>query len=174
MFLSVATDAHAEMKRLVEEGRTPKPDGTPGYILALDPEHRSFKQALIVVTFAGIYFEALTYFVARQKSKSQAEKVDGARYRGKLERLGINEEALLQVAESFQLDRNDLVHEKASPAAEVDWGEVRFAQSCADKAMDFIVAVQRALSAAIPLTPRSAGTPIKRALSDPPASRGAR
>lgn len=147
-FLSIARSAHQEMRRLQDEGRTPKPDGGPGYVITLDPEQRSFKQALIATAFAGIYFEALTYFIARRKSKSQAEKVDKARYRGKLIALGVGDEALLGAAESFQQDRNDLIHEKAIAVEEVDWTEARFAQSCADKAMEFVAAVESALAAA--------------------------
>lgn len=144
-FLSVAREAHQEMSQLVQEGRTPKPDGSPGYIITLDPEQRSFKQALIAIAFAGIYFEALTYFIARRKSKSKAEKVDKARYHGKLIALGVKDEALLAAAKSFQEVRNDLIHEKAVAVEEV---EARFAQSCADRAMEFVAAVQSALAAA--------------------------
>jgi len=147
-FLAIATEAHREMRRLVDESRTPKADGMPGYVILLDPQRRSFKQALITVAFAGIYYEALTYFIARETSKSQAAKVDGADYRGKLEALGITDKALLQTANSFRLDRNDLIHEKAVPADEIDWVQARFAQSCADKAIEFISAVQLALATA--------------------------
>lgn len=147
-FLSVAREAHQEMRRLVEEGRTPKPDGSPGYIVTLDPQQSSFKQALIAMAFAGIYFEAHTYFVARLQSKSQAEKVDRAGYRDKLVALGVTDDELLAAAESFRQDRNHLIHEKAMPAEEVNWAEARFAQSCADKAMEFVAAVQSALASA--------------------------
>lgn len=136
------------MRRLDAEGRTPKPDGSPGYIVKLDPQRRSFKQALIAVAFAGIYYEALTYFVARQTNKSQARKVDSADYRGKLVALGVADTSLLCAAEAFRVNRNDLVHEKAAPAEEVDWVQVRFAQSSADEAIHFIAAVQQALAAA--------------------------
>lgn len=147
-FLSIAREAHEEMKRLVEEGRIPKPDGSPGYVVTLDPEQRSFKQALIATAFAGMYFEALTYFVARRQSKAKAERVDHAGYRGKLLALGVTDEALLIAAESFRHDRNDLIHEKAMPAEDMNWAEVRFAQSCADRAMEFVAAVQKALTVA--------------------------
>lgn len=146
--LSIAREAHQEMTRLVHEGRTPKPDGSPGYVVKLDPQQGSFKQALIVMAFAGIYFEALTYFIARLKSKTHAKKVDKARYRGKLILLGVRDDALLDAAESFQQDRNDLIHEKAIAVEEVDWTEARFAQSCADTAMEFVAAVKRALATA--------------------------
>jgi hypothetical protein len=147
IFLSIARSAHQEMRRFLDEGRTPKSDGSPGYVITLDSERRSFKQALIATAFAGIYFEALTYFIARRKSKSQAEKVDRARYRGKLIALGVRDEALLGAAESFQQDRNDLIHEKAIAVEDVAWSETRFAQSCADNAMEFVAAVERALAA---------------------------
>lgn len=145
IFLSVAREAHQQMKRLLEEGRTPKPDGSPGYIIKLDPEHRAFKQALIVVMFSGVYFEALTYYVARQVSKSKADKVGNASYREKLVALGISDEELLHSAEAFRADRNDLVHEKAIPVSDINWAKARFAESCADKAIEFVASVERLL-----------------------------
>lgn len=145
-FLSVAREAHQEMTRLFEEGRTPKPDGSQGYIVKLDLKQRSFKNALVAVTFAGIYFEALTYFVARQISKSKATRVDKAGYHDKLVELGVTDWSLLQAAETFRINRNDLVHEKAIPASVVNWEEVRFAESCADKAIEFVTTVHAVLT----------------------------
>lgn len=145
IFRSVAREAHQRMKHLLEEGRTPKPDGSPGYIVKLDPEHRAFKQALIVVMFSGAYFEALTYYVARQVSKSKADKVGNASYRKKLVSLGICNDELLQAAEAFRADRNDLVHEKAIPATDLNWEKARFAESCADRAIEFVASVERLL-----------------------------
>jgi len=135
------------MKRLLEEGRTLKPDGSPGYVVKFDPEQRVFKQALIAITFSGIYFEAFAYFVARQISKSKAEKVDKARgYRAKLEELGVEDAGLLEAAESFRKSRNELVHEKAAPMAEIDFAEAHFAESCADKAMEFIALLHQSVA----------------------------
>lgn len=135
------------MRRLDEQSRSPKSDGSDGYVVVWDPQRRSFKQALIAVAFAGVYFEALTYFVARQQSKSQARKVDSAAYREKLIALKVTDELLLQAAESFRQDRNDLMHEKAAPAEEMDWSQARKAQQSAGKALEFVVSVERALAA---------------------------
>ena len=148
IFLSIAREAHSEMKRLDEEGRVPKPDGSPGFVVTWDPERRSFKNALIATTFAGVYFEALTYFIARSQSAAKAEKVDRAGYREKLIELGVTDNALLDAAVLFRLDRNDLVHEKAVPIEQFDGSKARFAQSSADKAMHFLECVQRALGTA--------------------------
>lgn len=146
-FRAIAVEAHEEMRRLDDQARSHKPDGSDGYVITLDPTCRSFKQALITVAFAGVYFEALTYLVARQQSESQARKVDRAAYREKLVVLKVTDELLLQAAESFRLDRNDLMHEKAAPVEELDWSQARKAQRCAGKALEFIESVERALAA---------------------------
>ena len=38
VFLSIAREAHSEMKRLDEEGRVPKPVGSSGFVVTWDPE----------------------------------------------------------------------------------------------------------------------------------------
>ena len=146
--LSIALDAHSEMVSLMAKGRRPKPDGSPGFVITLDPDRKCFKKALITSAFAGIYFEALTYATARHISKTKAVKVDKAKYREKLEELGVTDVALLEAAEKFRKDRNDVIHEKALPASEFSWSEGRFAQDCADSAIEFIMSVRLELTGA--------------------------
>lgn len=59
VYLWIAEEALSESTQLLEIGRSPKPDGQPGYILSLDPERKSFKQSFIAIAFSGMYLEAL-------------------------------------------------------------------------------------------------------------------
>ena len=67
VYIAIAEEAAVESARLLEAGRTPKPDGEPGHIISLDPERRSFKQSLIAVAFAGMYLESLLGLVGNAR-----------------------------------------------------------------------------------------------------------
>ncbi|MGE3924678.1 MAG: hypothetical protein AB7G13_17235 [Lautropia sp.] len=66
-YLSIATDALAESERLDAAARRPKPNGETGFIVTIDPEQRAFKQSLVAIVFAGVYFEALLYIVGVER-----------------------------------------------------------------------------------------------------------
>ena len=58
-YRAIATEAFEAMRGLVESGRWPKEDGSPGWILKFDPDQKSFKQAMIAIVFTGMWLEAL-------------------------------------------------------------------------------------------------------------------
>lgn len=149
-YLAIAQEAHAEMKMLGDESRRPKPDGSPGHIVTPDPERRSYKHAMVAIAFAGMYFEAAVYLLARQKlSKSRAEKIDGMPYEHRLPALGITDESLLDGAKVLREARKDLVHEKAITPEELKTATFRFAQKSADQAVAFINQLHGMLTGAL-------------------------
>jgi hypothetical protein len=148
-YLAIAEESHAEMTRLFNAGRSPKPDGSPGYVVTYDPSQGSFKQAMICIAFSAMYFEALVYLIARTRlSKTQAEKSDGLSYEGRLELLGVHDPMLLKAAEEFRIARRDLVHEKAILPTEIGKKPIWRAQHLADDSIAFIRTVSGALASA--------------------------
>jgi hypothetical protein len=120
VYRSIAEEANAEAQRLWSEGRTPKPDGSAGFVVAFDPSRRSFKQSLVAIAFAGIYLEALLYLTGTQvMGKKWKNKWDRTTYEEKLHALGIREVQFLESAERLRKSRRDLVHEKAVPMEEL-------------------------------------------------------
>ncbi|MEI8014213.1 MAG: hypothetical protein WCH20_05175 [Nitrospira sp.] len=115
VYLATAEEALAESTRQLNTHRTPKPDGQPGYILASDPERRSFKQSLIAIAFAGMYLEALLSLIGRARwgEAFYDEKIDRFKYEEKLKLLGIVDQNNLAGCTRFREARNDLMHEKA-------------------------------------------------------------
>lgn len=125
-YFAIAEDAAAESKRLLDAGRTPKPDGQPGFVVAFDPEQKSFKQSLIAIAFAGMYLEALVGIMGRQRlGEDRYAKIERATYEEKLRQLGVSDPKLLADCKRFRLARNDLVHEKPvdldAPAPATEW-----------------------------------------------------
>ncbi|TYK64154.1 hypothetical protein [Colwellia echini] len=118
----------------VENGRTPKQDGS-GYIIKYDPTRSSFKKSMIVVTFAGMWLEAVFHqFMLKNHSKNQFNKHDKASYKEKLELMGVTDSNILNSANNFQKTRNELIHEKAY----MDKGEIKTAQKEAEVAYKII------------------------------------
>ena len=112
VFLAIAENALAESERLLAANR--RPNGAGGYVVKLDPGQRSFKQALVALVFAGIYFEALAYAVARMRfSKERALEIDREPYPKRAALLGVEDEALHESLRQLQADRKGVVHEKA-------------------------------------------------------------
>lgn len=115
VYLTIALEAAAESRRLLEEGRTPRGDG--GFIVRLDPEQRSFKHSLIAIAFAGTFLEALLGIVAVERLGSERYKsIDKRKWEVKLQALGITDDGLLARCTHFREARNDLMHEKP-----LDW-----------------------------------------------------
>lgn len=116
LFRGMAEEAAARSLESLNAHRTPKPNGEPGFILSPDPERTSMKQALIAIAFAGMYLEALIRIATRQArqrglrfvSKANEEK----RYGGKLQAVGIKDDAIVNEANRFNEVRDDLVHEE--------------------------------------------------------------
>ncbi len=148
VYLTIAEDAAAESKRLLEEGRSPKPDGQPGYVVRHDPERRSFKQSFIAIAFAGMYLEALLALVGRERLGPELyKKIDRAHttYEEKLRLLGVSDSDLLAACKRFREARNDLMHEKPVDLESQDLGEWRTAQDEASFAIETVRAITKEL-----------------------------
>lgn len=148
VYLTIAEDAAAESKRLLEEGRSPKPDGQPGYAVRHDPERRSFKQSFIAIAFAGMYLEALLALVGRERLGPELyKKIDRAHttYEEKLRLLGVSSSDLLAACKRFREARNDLMHEKPVHLESQDPGEWRTAQDEASFAIETVRAITKEL-----------------------------
>jgi hypothetical protein len=59
VYFTIAEESQAEAKRLENVARRPNPDD--GFIIAYDPERKSFKKNLIDIIFERICFESLFY-----------------------------------------------------------------------------------------------------------------
>jgi len=145
VYLAVAEEALEESVRFSEAARTPKPDGQSGYVVALDPEHRSFKQSLIAIAFAGIYLESLLGLVGTERlGKALYIKIDRqTNYEEKLPLLGVLDPSILANCKRFREARNDLMHEKAVALASLGAEGTRYAQVEATFGIEFIKSVQR-------------------------------
>lgn len=114
IFESIVEDSYNSMVELIESGSTPKEVG--GYIVKVDPNHQSIKEAFKVIIFVGAAIEAIWHQKAVElKSKSFAEKKDKEcnSVPKKLAALGINDEELLEKVKAYYSVRRELVHEKA-------------------------------------------------------------
>jgi hypothetical protein len=146
VYRDIAEQAYEEAVRLDRSSKTPKLDGSPGYVIAFDPSRRSFKQCLIAIAFSGIYLEALLYLKGVELHGQQWKNKHGRKtYEAKLRLLGVTDDSLLHGAKRLRESRNDLVHEKALPLEEVAAEVRRKAQTEAAFAVVVIQQVSHAL-----------------------------
>lgn len=143
VYKAIAKDAHQKMLKSIESGRRPKPDGSPGWVISLDPSQSSFKQAMIVIVFTGMWLEALMHLlIVRDHGKKIFEEYDFKSYEEKLRLIGVLDETILSRTTRFRKTRKALVHEKAH----LDDGEILWAQKEADNAYELLTALQEGLS----------------------------
>lgn len=137
-YKAIADAAHAQMIAAIEAGRRPKLDGSPGWIITLDPEQTSFKQAMISIVFTGMWLEALMHqLIVRGHGEEVFKAYDFRSYEDKLKLLGCEDEGILERAKRFRTTRKDLVHEKAY----TNDAEMRRAQDEAENAHELLTAV---------------------------------
>ena len=150
IYRAIAEEAYAEAKRFEEEAKTPKPDGRPGYVIALDPSRKSYKQSLIAIAFAGVYLEAILFFKGTQRMGKRWGKVfDRKTYEEKLMELGATDQSLIQATKRLRTVRKELVHEKALPVGDLTLGSTYWAQSEAASAIECIRKASLALQNAV-------------------------
>lgn len=141
-YRAIAIEAFEAMQELVESGRQPKGDGSPGWILQFDPNQKSFKQAMIVIVFTGMWLEALLHLlIVRDHGEAKFREVDYKSYEEKLRLVGIDDNSILEAAARFRIARKELVHEKAHFNA----GETQTAQDEARNAYQLMLAIDTAL-----------------------------
>lgn len=134
VYEQIVKESYAEMVADIESGRAPNENGS-GLIIKYDPTQASFKKSMVVVTFAGMWIEAIFHqFMVKNHSKNQFNKHDNDSYKGKLELMGVSDSNILDSAEVFQKTRNELIHEKAF----MDKGEIKQAQKEAEVAHKII------------------------------------
>lgn len=149
VYRAIAEEALSEAVRLDAEGKQPKPDGSPGFIVQLDPERRSFKKSLIAIAFSGIYLEALLFVHGTFRMGADWEKkFDRKCYEEKLKALGITDEKLLASAKRLREVRNDLIHEKSRPLETVALSNNYWAQSEAAVSVAFVKTIAAQLTGA--------------------------
>lgn len=134
VYQQIVQENYAEMVADINNGRTPKEDGS-GYIIKYDYTQASFKKSMIIVTFTGMWLEAIFHqFMVKVHSKNQFNKHNKDSYKEKLELMGISNSEILNSAEKFQKTRNELIHEKAF----MDRGEIKLAENEAEAAYKII------------------------------------
>ena len=136
VFFAIAEEAHAKMHVALAEHMTPHEDGRPGYLITWDPDRRSFKNAMIVIAFCGMFLDSFLYLLLLDRlGDEKSSKVDRLEHEKRLEALGITDAALLNRVAAFREARKDLMHEKAIELSSLAGTPIRKAQSTADSAI---------------------------------------
>ena len=144
VYAAIAEEAFAETEKRLEEGRKPRSDGE-GWVLSFDPSQKSFKNALIYITFSALWLEAILHLrIADQHGKRRSKEIDRKSYEDKLAVLGIIDEELSLSLAAFRDLRREIVHEKAF----FSQGEFRTAQNEAHKVRRLMQRIREALGEA--------------------------
>lgn len=146
VYRCIAEEALAETTRLDAEAKRPKADGSPRFVIQVDPDRKSFKSALVAIAFSGVYLEALLFVHGTfRMGATWEQQFDRKPYEDKLKALGITDEMLLGSAKWLRKVRRELVHEKARPLETADWSNTYWAQSEARAAVAFVQTIAAAL-----------------------------
>jgi hypothetical protein len=138
VFYRIAKESFESMKNDISSGRRPKPNGEPGWIITYDPEQKSYKAALVVIVFSGMFLEALLHLlIVNRKGIGTFKSYDGKKYEEKLRLLGCTEESILSLCENYRQVRREIVHEKAH----LNKTTIRFAQKEAESAITMITRI---------------------------------
>ena len=126
IYKAIALEAYEEMVSLDSSSKKPKGDGSDGFVVNYDPEHKSFKKSIIVVVFTGMWLESFLHMMIVQKHGiDEFRKVDRKyNYEKKLKMIGISSTDLLDKVKRLRGTRKELVHEKAF----LDNGKIKKAQ----------------------------------------------
>lgn len=117
--------------------RKPRAD-EGGWVITYYPGNKELHDAFITIAFCGIYLEALLHLLL--VAKGGADKYpahDRKTYEEKLLLLGCSSPDVLEPCKAFREARRELLHEKAH----MDSGITRMAQDEAQKAFEFIQAI---------------------------------
>ncbi len=135
VFYDMVNEYFEQMNILWESGRQPKPNGEPGFINTFDPKRKSFKAALIVIAFSGIYLEALLHLrIVEEKGLKTFKEYDWKPYEEKLNLLGCSDKLIFEECKHFRQVRKEILHEKAHMDSET----IRIAQEEATRAFKLI------------------------------------
>ncbi len=135
VYKAIALEAHKLMTDQVAANRRPRDDGKEGWILTHETSRTSFKQAMIVIVFVGMWIDAVLHMRVVEKlghDRLKELRKTQDRYEDKLIALGHSDADLLGRVTKFRAGRNDLAHEKAYKETNVVY---RVAQVDADAAI---------------------------------------
>lgn len=146
LYRDIATEALSASEAAFVEKSRPKDDGSPGHVIAYDPECRSFKQSMIAIVFAGMYMEArLWLFGCSLLGAAKYKPVDKQPLEQRLAALEIDDQTLEVDLKNYREARRSLVHEKSVPLS-VDTSPARIAQAEAVKAVQLMYRIEQALT----------------------------
>ena len=146
LYRDIATEALSASEAAFFQKSRPKDDGSPGRVIAFDPEHRSFKQSMIAIVFAGMYMEArLWLFGCNRLGAAKYKPVDQLPLEQRLAALGIDDKTLEVDLKNYREARRALVHEKSVPLS-MDASPIRIAQAEAAKAVQLMYRIEAALT----------------------------
>lgn len=131
VFYEIALAALDESQKSAVAFTKPKDGG--GNIFLLDPERKSFKQALVAIAFSCNFLEAMLCAVGSQVLGNQYNDRDI--YEGKLKSLGIDDEILLAQVTRLRTVRKELLHQKVMSVCELKPDNMYFAQDEAESAV---------------------------------------
>lgn len=144
IFLDIAEEALSRMHALDKDNAFANPDGKGGYVIKLDPERKSFKQALIAISFSCAFFEALVFIkLSEMYAGKKLTKNDNAFYEDRLKALSVKDSAFTAKAERLRKIRKDIFHEKATSSLEGK--NIWYAQTEAEFAVEYVKRVAELL-----------------------------
>lgn len=136
----LATTTEANKRRRL------KTDGSSGHIITYDPEHRSFKQSMIAIVFAGMYIEAQLWLSGCNiLGRTKYKLIDKQPLEQRVVALGIIDKSLLADLKAYREMRKALVHEKPIPAS-METSPTWIAQTEAVKAIQLMDRLEKALA----------------------------
>lgn len=142
VYAAIAEEAFADMERRAAEDRRPKANGK-GWIISFDPTQKSFKSALVYITFSALWLEAILHLrITSLHGKSLSKNADRKTYEEKLKILGVNDEELSCSLVEFRDLRREIIHEKAF----FDQNKSRVAQDEARKVQQLMLRVRDKLA----------------------------
>jgi len=146
IYRDIAVEALSASESAFSAGSRPKEDGSSGRVLAYDPEHRSFKQSMIAIVFAGLYIEARLWLHGCSRlGIAKYRSIDRRPLEDRLPALGVSDAMLRDDLKEYRESRKSLVHEKPVPLS-METSPTRVAQTEAAKAMALMDRVDRALA----------------------------
>jgi len=140
-FYEMAEESYSAMELALKGSRSISADGKT---MTEDGAKRNFasKQALIVIAFSAMHFEALVFIVAHQKlGMSAAQRLDRKLYEERLVALGCTNQSLIDQAKNLREMRKEMVHEKAidlGSKPDLNSMNIRIAWDAAYQAISFI------------------------------------
>lgn len=130
IYKAIADEAYEEMFHLLTVGKRPMPNNEK-WIINYEPNHTSFKKALVSIIFTGMWLESLMHIlIVKEFGETKFKEYDFKSYEEKLRLLGICDECLIKRVSRFRKTRKELVHEKVF----FDDGAITTAQSESENA----------------------------------------